>query len=409
MIINAIIAEYNPFHKGHKLQLERAKQKTGADYTIVIMSGSFVQRGTPAILDKFLRTEMALKCGADLVLELPVCYSCSSAEYFAFGAVTLADKLSVVDNLCFGSESGDPEVLSRIAKILENEPDEYKEYLRQNIRLGLSFPIARTSALIQYDNSLAFARDVLATPNNILGIEYIKALNTRNSRISPITTKRIGLDFHDHRFGVGQCSSKAIRDALFNGNSEDYLKNEMPSEAFEILSDNIDSCIFPDDFSEMLYYKLLMERNEGYMRFLDVSNDLSDRIIKKLPKFRSFTDFCDTLKTKEITYTRISRILMHILLDITDNMMVERTRNDYIPYVRVLGFKEASKEVLTRIKNNSSLPIITKLADTQKAISKDAYSILMDELKINDIYLGALAMKTNTPLKNEISTPIVKL
>ena len=167
MKVNGIVAEYNPFHNGHAYQLQHAKEANDADYTIIVMSGNFMQRGAPALLDKFTRTKMALENGADLVLELPTRYAASSAEFFAKGSVALFDKLGVTTNLCFGSECGNIEVLSRIAEIFYTEPEPYVESLRCNMRKGMSFPIARTWALLQYAPSLSDDKDVLSSPNNI--------------------------------------------------------------------------------------------------------------------------------------------------------------------------------------------------------------------------------------------------
>lgn len=409
MKVNAVIAEYNPFHNGHKHQLNASAQKTSADYTIIIMSGNFVQRGAPAIIDKFTRAKTALSNGADLVLELPICYATSSAEYFATGAITLADKLGVVDTLSFGSECGDITVLNRIARILLNEPPEYSSYLKNNMRLGHSYPIARTNALIRYDSGLSDCRNVLSSPNNILGIEYIKALLRRGSNIIPCTTLRAGLDYHDIRLGNNQSSSKAIREALYSGQNIDFLQQHVPENAFRILKDCLGTIpmMFSDDFSESLYYKLLNEKNEGYTKYFDVSPALSDKILKHIYEYKSFSEFCNILKSRDMTYTRISRCLLHILLDLTDEKFEECKALDYTPYARVLGFRRDSAPLLSEIKKNSAVPIITKLADAKGILSDTALQMLENELRMNDIYLSAAALKSKTTLQNEYSTPIV--
>ena len=171
MTVNGIIAEYNPFHNGHRYQLLNARSQTGADYTVVVMSGNFMQRGTPALVDKWKRTEMALRNGADLVLELPVFYSVSSAEYFATGAVALLDQLGVVNHLCFGAECSEKKILQRIADVFLEEPEGYVASLKQHLKEGSSYPIARSMALTQYAPELLPYRDVLNASNNILAIE----------------------------------------------------------------------------------------------------------------------------------------------------------------------------------------------------------------------------------------------
>ena len=180
MKIVGLITEYNPFHNGHKYHIEKAKEITGAEYVIAVMSGDFVQRGAPAVMPKHLRAEMALHGGCDMIIELPVRYATGSAEYFASGAISILDGLGCVDAICFGSECGDYASLEKIAKVLADEPDDYKLLLQNNLKAGYSFPVARQIALENYfhDDKL---NAVIKEPNNILGIEYIKAMLSRNS------------------------------------------------------------------------------------------------------------------------------------------------------------------------------------------------------------------------------------
>ncbi len=409
MQVNGIIAEYNPFHNGHKYQMEKARKQTGADYTIIAMSGNFVQRGTPALLDKYKRAEMALLNGADLVLELPVYYSASSAEYFASGSVALLDKLGVVTNLCFGSECGNTEILQKIAAILSEEPAEYVALLRHYLQEGISYPTARTTALLEYAPSLSRYRDVFSSPNNILGIEYIKAITRRHSPITPVTTLRVGSDYHDIRLGLNQSSAKAIRQAIYDGQDVSCLINHMPENAYRILADSMKQSqpVFSNDLSSILLYKLIQEQSDGYERFLDVSSELSDRIRNNLYSFTNYEDFCNLLKRKDMTYTRISRCLLHILLDINDETMQTYRDMDFIPYARVLGFRRASTPLLAAIKANASIPLITKLADAESILDKKSFAMLKRELQINQIYQSVAAVRTGTSTTNEISTPIV--
>jgi predicted nucleotidyltransferase len=409
MLVNGIIAEYNPFHNGHQYHMNVAKEHTGADYTIVVMSGNFVQRGAPALLDKFKRAEMALRGGADLVLELPAYYAASSAEYFATGAVAILDKLGVVNHLCFGSECGDTETLKQIAAILSQEPDEYVELLRDYMREGMSYPAARTTALLQYAPSFSKYRDVFSSPNNILGIEYIKALLRRNSAITPVTTLRVGSDYHDIRLGIHQSSARAIREALKDEQPVSCLLNHMPENAYQIMAATMKQIgpVFPNSASSALHYKLLQEFPYGYERYLDVSADLSDRIRKNIDRFTTYDEFCDLLKRKEMTYTRISRCLLHILLDMRSEMLQTYKDMDYAPYARVLGFRKDSAPLLTAIKENASIPLVTKLADAKQILDNEAYSMLQEELRINRIYQSIEATQSGIAMTNEISTPIV--
>jgi len=444
MKVNGIIAEYNPFHNGHQYQLATAKQETGADYTIVVMSGNFMQRGTPALLDKFKRAEMALLCGADLVLELPAYYALSSAEDFAMGGVTLLDKLGVVNHLCFGSECGEISVLEKIAGILVQEPAEYVELLHGYLKEGLSFPTARSKALLGYDASLIEYKEVLTSPNNILGIEYCKALLRRGSNMEAWTIQRIGSDYHDitlegdakvvhhniagndvaftHDNAIvddvrGNCASincpassaTAIRQAIKDDMDLTHLQTHMPEEAFAVLKATLreSSPVFSNDFSSILIYKLLQEQKNGYESFMDVSTELSDRIRNTLYDFRNLESFCDLLKRKDMTHTRISRCLMHILLDMKTQTTESFRAMDYVPYARVLGFRKDSTPLLSAIKEHSSIPLITKLADAKEILSEDAFGMLQEDLRINQIYQSVCALKNGGTIENEYRTPIV--
>jgi len=409
MKVNGIIAEYNPFHNGHKYHLSTAKEATGADYTIIAMSGNFMQRGAPALLDKFTRAEMALQNGADLVLELPMYYATSSAEYFATGAVALLDKLRVVNHLCFGSECGNLEVLNKIAKIYVEEPEDFTNVLRANLRQGMSYPLARTNAFLQYEPSLRKYREVFSSPNNILGIEYLKALLKRNSQIQPHTIIRSGAAYHDTRMGDTHCSALAIRYAVFSREDTEYLAAHMPETSYDLIVSSLkdERPLHIDHFSSALLYKLLSESDSGFDQYLDVSHDLSDKIIKNLYQFSSFSGFCDLLKSKEMTYTRISRCLLHILLNMKKCSMENYISMDYVPYARVLGFRKDATPLLSAIKEHSSIPLITKLADAQDILSEAALSMLEQDIKMNSIYESTAALKAKRSIKNEYRTPIV--
>lgn len=407
--VNGVVAEYNPFHNGHGYQLQDAKAQTEADYTIIVMSGSFMQRGTPALLDKFKRAEMALRNGADLVIELPTLYSASSADYFATGAVTLLDKLGVVNFLCFGSERGDVDTLKQIADILEDEPEEFSALLKQYLKQGLSYPIARTNALMRFRPDLSDCRDILSSANNILGISYLKALRRRNSPIKPVTTKRTSSDYHDRMLGTHQSSALALRHAIYDGSNLQALSDQMPASAYEILSAAIadGQCLQVNDLSGPLHYKLLMEADEGYTSYLDVSEELSDRIRNHLCDFTSFHDFCELLKTKDMTFTRISRCLMHILLNIKTDEMEMLQQTDYINYARVLGFRKDAEGLLTAIKENACIPLLTKLADAEQVLDETSLAMLKRELRMNAVYRSAAAIRSGTPMVSEYRIPLV--
>ncbi len=390
-----IIAEYNPFHNGHAYQIAAAKRMTGAEYCIIVMSGDYVQRGAPAFMDKYARTQAALANGADLVLELPVCYALGSAEYFASGAVALLDKLGIIDTLCFGSECGDITLLSEFAEKLSGEDDNFKHMLDRQLRSGLSYPNARNAALQACAPHLINHMNVLMQPNNILAIEYCKALSNRGSSIRPYTISRTGSAYHDASLDNAFCSALAIREAVASSGSLAEVQALMPRTGYEILEAGYGrTCpVFADDISLPLHYQLLSEQACGFTQYADIDTALSDRIIKKLPAYRRFTDFCEQLKTKNRTYTRIARSLIHILLRIEKTDLEHYQSDDYIYYARMLGFREEAKPLLTAIKEHGSIPLLSKLADAGTLLSENGSHMLDMDIYASHIYNSILQHK----------------
>ena len=311
MKVTAIISEYNPFHKGHLYHIETAKKETKADFVIAIMSGNFVQRGTPAIFDKYTRTEAALRSGVDLVLELPAMYATASAEYFALGGVALANTLGIVDYLSFGSEYGQADKFMEAASLLLHEPEEMKQPLKDALKEGLSYPAARAYAVKTSHPELA---ELLETPNNILGIEYCKALLKLNSTIVPHTIKRQGQDYHSDSTDAGFASATGIRRLLKEQkeSSRQLLQKQLPPASYNLLNNYWGtSPLTEDDLSMLLRYKLITENRTHLTEYFGVNRDLSNRIYKHLNEFESFSSFAELLKTKNITRTAINRALLH--------------------------------------------------------------------------------------------------
>lgn len=406
MTVNAIIAEYNPLHNGHVFQMENAKRTCGADYTIALMSGNFVQRGAPAIIDKHTRTKMALESGVDLVLELPTIYSSSSAEFFATGALDILSRLGVVDNLCFGSECGDVGLLEEIAEILIDEPEPFKVALKDGLESGKSYPLARNEALFKYQPHLMNHADILNSPNNILAIEYIKAIKRKDLSIKPFTTPRMGNAYHSSYLGGSFASAQAIRGALLSDQPADNFMTQIPGDASKTLAEylKVYKPVTSNDFSDMLYYRLLSKAQGGYTSYLDISPDLSNRICNELPNYQSFDQFCDLLKTKEITYARIARCMMHILLDMRTEELTSPASK--LSFVRVLGFKKESSDLLSAIDNNTSLKLITKVASAKDILSTDGYEVFEKQLFRDSIFEYIKAKKVGCTPANEYTTPI---
>ena len=413
MKIAAIIAEYNPFHKGHEFQIEETKRQTGADYVIALMSGNFVQRGAPALCNKYLRTKMALENGADVVLELPSLYATSSAEYFAQGGVSLLDKLGVIDYLSFGSECGDIRLITNFAKeLLFNEQQE--KQISALVAQGVSFPLARQQVFLEmlHTNSGTASSSsddmaaLLSSPNNILGLEYCKSLLALNSNIQPVTIRRKGSEYHDNILSEDNfhfASDSAIRHAIYD-KSSDYLCH-LPDSVASLFEEHkiLDTFITEDDFSLLLYYKLLSEQKAGFTGYLDCSVELSGKIKKYLPEYRSDSQFCDLLKSKNLTYTRISRTLLHILLNMKTPATFSvpmQNRTLSAPYARLLGFNKDASAVLSAIKKNSSIPLISNVADGASILSEEGFSMLSQDIYTCDIYEAVYSQKVNSAYGN---------
>lgn len=405
MKIVGLITEYNPFHNGHKYHIEKAKEITGADYVIAVMSGDFVQRGAPAIIPKHLRAKMALDGGCDMVIELPVCYATGSAEYFASGAISILDGLGCVDAICFGSECGDYASLETIAKVLADEPDDYKLLLQNYLKAGYNFPSARQNALENYfhDDKLSA---VIKEPNNILGIEYIKAMLSRNSSMNGYTITREGSSYHSDELSENYSSASAIRKLFSNDKDNIFnkLENQLPVSALKQIKENygVRLPVYLDDFSLILRYKLLSETKESLLEYMDITPDLANRIINSKNSFLNFTQFCELLKTKELTYSRISRCLIHILLNIRKYDCTNEA------YAHVLGFKTESNVLFSFIKNNSKIPIITKLTSANIQ-SSEIQQMLMQDISASNLYESIISDKFQLPFINEFTKQIVKL
>lgn len=402
MKVVGIVAEYNPFHKGHAYHIQKAKELTGSDYCIVVMSGDYTQRGVPAMIDKYSRAQMALSNGADLVFELPVRFATSSAEGFATSAISLLNATGIVTDLCFGSECGDVTKLTKIAKVLLEEPEEYKEVLKRELKNGHSYPVARNMALQGLDCWDFDSLKILSMPNNILGIEYIKALLKTNSAMKPVTVKRKGSNYNDCSLSELYSSALAIRSSIASTENLENIYSDVPKNVYDIMKErqNISFPIVPDDFSEMLHYKLLSEKETGFTEYIDVNADLSDRIVKNVYQYKNYESFCDLLKTKNMTYTRISRCLLHILLDL-------KTKENIMPsYLRILGLNTRAGDLSKALKENCSLPLISKLADAKKQLSDETFELLKEDVFASNLYDTVLSHKFDSDFISDYQKPV---
>ena len=379
-----IIAEYNPFHNGHLYHLQNSIKLTNADYKIAIITGNFTQRGSTSLIDKWSKAEIALKNGIDLVIELPLLYSISSAENFAEGAIKILNSLNVVDYLSFGAETDDISTLNIIADTLYREPKEYKNILSHELSKGLSYPKARENALLMYLQDIRRFTNVLSTPNNILGIEYLKALKKFKSPIMPVAIKRVDVGYNDTTYTENIASATAIRNIVKN-NSLDILKKVVPENSFSTILKNIKiGHIIPDlsVFEKQIIYNLRNMSIEEIANLPDVSEGLEYAIKNAANSCNSIVEFLSIIKSKRYTSTRLQRILLYALLNITKkDMQVSRKT---VPYVRVLGFNERGRYIISEVaRQNPKLEIVTSVKkyldncnnrNLQLMLSKDIWS-----------------------------------
>lgn len=411
--VTGIVAEYNPFHNGHAYQIREARKITGADFCVAVISGDFVQRGEVSVFSKYLRTKMALLSGADLVLEIPSIFAVSSAEDFAAGSVALLDELGVVTHLCFGSETGERGNFIDAAKILANEPAAFSEKLKEGLQNGLTWPRARVQALNEFMPAGEIA-PLLDTPNNLLGVEYCKALIKRNSSIMPVTVKRKGNGYHSEELDGEMASASAIRKGIFtrdgnlsaNGSGDTAFLSRVPEEIRSLFKEELP--LQANDLSEMLNYRLLTLNRDHvpFSTFADVSKDLSDRLEHFLYEQGSFEERIFQLKTRQYTYTRISRCLLHILLGISNEMILAGKAAGYAPYARILGFRKDKADLLGEIKKHARIPLVTKTADASRMLSGTAKMLFEQDLYASHVRQSLLAAKTGQPVRNEYTQPI---
>lgn len=417
MHITGIIAEFNPFHNGHAFFLNKIKQLTNADYIIAVISGDFVQRGMPAIANKYLRTQMALAGGVDFVFELPAVWACSSAEDFARGGIRLLQQLGIVDTIGFGSESGDLQLMSNIASILAEEPKEYQNLLHQFLAAGNSFPSARMLALQNYrlshtQNSAPISADLLSSPNNILGIEYLKALQHFHSDIEPITIARQG-NYHSMEYPQSHSTfagASLIRQILENS-------VQIPNSIYQHLPDST-SEIFHQYWRQNtpitmeMYYpylSLTLLQNETHLtEFADVSPELANRLRKVLGHCTSMEELITALKTRQYTYTRICRALLHVFLEMKTGIVSQWRHQEYIPYARLLGFRRNAAPAFGLLKQQAKIPILSNLANSIPSLNTQAVSMLELDIRAANLYELICRNHWHISLsKNEFSQGII--
>lgn len=403
MKIVGLITEYNPFHAGHLYHMQQARELTGADYCVVLMSGSFVQRGEPAIFDKYLRTKTALLAGADLVLEIPVAFSTASAHEFAAYGVALLSAIGV-DAVVFGSECGQIEILKQAAYALNHESAEFRERLQKGLKAGLTYPQARAKALEMEDTWAS----VLSSPNNILGIEYLRAAEDLHSPMEFYTISRKGSGYHEDTLADANFpSASAIRGIIRNSLSKDkdlldILASHLPAVTHPAYTGAVP--VFVDDFSELLNAAVL--QMQATFSIADLSPELAARLAKPPYCPLSFEERIQALKTRQLTYTRVSRALLHLVLGMREEDISRWKDEGYALYARILGFRRQSSPLLSCLHKKSSIPLITKMADAAQNLSPSALALLDQEVYASHLY-QTVRMKRGGVFQNEYTEGLV--
>ena len=462
MNVTGLIVEYNPFHNGHIYHLQNSLEKTNADASIAVMSGNFIQRGEPALFDKFSRAKAAVESGVDLVVELPSIYASQSAELFAKGSVSLLNSLGCVDSICFGSEEGNIDALYLIASILCSEPKEFKEKLSLYLSEGMLFPTARNKALFDYINSkfeyikpqvdcmnpqidcitsqdfiiennfkdmdLSEERlnSILSSSNNILGIEYIKQLISLKSNIKPFTIGRIRSEYNSEEISGNINSATAVRKKLHEiisnedsssleiNNLEyinnlikkikncDDITNSIPESTLNMITSNIEKGFFPmypEYFFETLI-SIIIRDKKNLESYFDISEGIENKIFKSALVAKDYDDLLNLIKSKRYTMTRIKRCLNNILLGVTKEEMEFAKGIDTIPYVRILAFNSKGREIIREIKKSSEIKIINKFSEVEHFMDDEKFKFLIEnDIKCTDIYNTIYYKKNRSLLK----------
>lgn len=374
MKIVGLVTEYNPFHKGHLHHLNASKEKVKASHTIAVMSGQFLQRGEPALLNKWLRAQGAIKSGVDLVIELPTQFACSSAETFAYGSIALLDSLNCVDSLVFGSEAGQLQELDAIADLLNHPTPGFNQSLKTHLDKGLSYPKARALAI---DEALKIHHDF--QPNNVLGIAYLRALKNLNSPISPQTIQRQQATYMSTDLTGDIASATAIRKKLKEGRLE-AISNFVTDQTYSLIEENIQAMVFPEALGHLLLYKIRSMTLEDLSKIHDVKEGLEVKIKKAGQRATDYPSLMALTLSKRYTRTRIQRIFIKILLNIDKDTF----KTTQPLYARVLAFNSKGQEILKVMRKSSSIPIITNI--NKAKLDPKAKDQLQLDILATDVY-----------------------
>lgn len=404
MKVAAIIAEYNPFHLGHRYHIHKTKELTGADFVIAVMSGDYVQRGEPAVFDKYIRTGYALRNEIDLVIELPVAYATGSAQYFATGAVKLLDQLGCVDVLSFGSEWAGTGELTLIQNILEEEPPDYQRSLREGLREGMNFPGAREYAIKRYleeepgilGKSYEAYDGLLSGPNHILALEYMRALSDLSSSMQPLAVRRQGNAYHDEKLSRELSSATAVRHALRSRVPKEDLTGAVGdlAESMEEHYKRGDTLDW-EDLMPYLKYMYLFE-GKKLTNYFGMNLELERRMGHNYRAGMNFMQLLGVLHSKNMTDAAIKRALLHVVLQIREKPCLERAKEIIVPYARVLGFRKRASVLLKKIREKASLTLIQKPSFGLAMLKEDKAGMWLyqQDIRASNLYEQITAAKT---------------
>lgn len=393
MTVAGIVAEFNPLHNGHLFLMHRLKQE-GADYLVIVMSGNFVQRGEAALLSKWARTRQALACGADLVLELPLPWAMSGAEHFALGGISILDAVGA-NFLGFGSECGNPDLLQQAGRALASPA--LHDAIREALQSGVTFAAARQLAVERlFGQKMA---SLLREPNNILGIEYLKAIEKLKSNLIPRTVLRTGPSHDDNYPAKDHASSAAVRSMVRHGKT---VSSYLPKEAESVLREELKSGRAPADLSYLgrgIIAKLRMMDRTGFSRLPDLSEGLENRIYASVRKAGSLTELYQMVKTKRYPLARIRRLVLSAFLGIDQAAWAGTP-----PYIRILGIGNGGPKILEAAKKRARLPILARYSDAAKLDTRGK-KILELENRAADLY--ALCMPTAQPCGTDRTSKVI--
>lgn len=429
MKVTAIIAEYNPLHNGHAAHIETARRETGADFIIAVMSGNYVQRGAPAMILKYERARYALLAGCDLILELPHYYSTGSLDYFAKGAVSLLAKTGITDCISFGSECGDIRLLKEASDVITSNNASFDPAILKRLSQGLNY----SNALNSSPKIPEHIQAVLKTPNNLLAASYISAARKMQFECCFHTMKRAGAAYHDSSKGALSSTSvrKEILTALCHYEDQDMdvhsctyknnrdlslhniLHGRVPDDSMALLLKYLNEYppMSEDSFSLLLFAKIqeiiknaLCEGDDPALllsSYLDVSDSLAHKIMSSYAHASSYTALCQKLKSKDINHARISRALIHILLDLKKSRMDEYVSSGYNHYVRILGFKHSASELMHTLKKHCSVPLISKNADAALTLDPIALRMFNEGILADELYYKTACTMYRRPFVSE--------